>query len=293
MYDSISLQVPDDARRLYVPVEIAGKPKTLLIDTGAGVSLLNNDVVKELNLNIRETRVRTYDVTGKFTDRFVNTPMKIGRLTMNSMSFMVSDVPQETDGVAGLLGADYLSQFDVAIDPAAAKLDLLDPDHCEGLGVYWPASAIAKIPFERATSKHIIITVHLDGKPVRALLDTGADQSTFRINAAERLFAIKTGTADTPAVGHLNEREDLITYGHTFSTLTFEGVTVVNPKFALIPDMMSKPLSFVTTGTHIPEKNEVAQADILLGMNILRHLHFFIAYKEKVLYVTPATAPAK
>jgi hypothetical protein len=29
---------------------------------------------------------------------------------------------------------------------------------------------------------------------------------------------------------------------------------------------------------------------MLLGMNVLRNLHVYVAYKERKLYVTPATA---
>jgi hypothetical protein len=31
---------------------------------------------------------------------------------------------------------------------------------------------------------------------------------------------------------------------------------------------------------------------MILGMDILHHLHLYIAYKEKKLYITPASAPA-
>jgi hypothetical protein len=30
---------------------------------------------------------------------------------------------------------------------------------------------------------------------------------------------------------------------------------------------------------------------MLIGMNILRHLHIYIAYKEHKLYITPAGTP--
>jgi hypothetical protein len=36
---------------------------------------------------------------------------------------------------------------------------------------------------------------------------------------------------------------------------------------------------------------ETGLADITLGMNILHRFHLYIAYKEKKLYITPATAP--
>ena len=32
-----------------------------------------------------------------------------------------------------------------------------------------------------------------------------------------------------------------------------------------------------------------SDADIIVGMNVIRRLHLYIAYSEKNLYVTPAT----
>jgi hypothetical protein len=31
---------------------------------------------------------------------------------------------------------------------------------------------------------------------------------------------------------------------------------------------------------------------MLIGMNVLRHLHIYVAYKEQKIYITPAGAPA-
>jgi hypothetical protein len=33
-----------------------------------------------------------------------------------------------------------------------------------------------------------------------------------------------------------------------------------------------------------------SDSDIIVGMNVIRRLHLYIAYGEKTLYVTPATA---
>jgi hypothetical protein len=32
-------------------------------------------------------------------------------------------------------------------------------------------------------------------------------------------------------------------------------------------------------------------SDFIIGMDVLRHLHIYVAYKEQKLYVTPASAP--
>ncbi|MDR3528710.1 MAG: retroviral-like aspartic protease family protein [Rhizomicrobium sp.] len=293
MFESIALSSSPDGRRLYVPVQINGQDKRLLLDTGAPISMISDDMVKALAIGTHQAKVRLYAVTGSYTDRYARVTLKIGRLNLGESEFMVS--PGLNDGdepdVVGILGTDFLAMFDIAIDPAAKKLDLLDPDHCPEKVIYWPASAIAKVPVERLRDGHIVVSLELDGKPVRAILDTGASGSTLRITAAHAFLGIEAGSADTPAVGELNGTKGLTTYRHVFKTLSFEGVAVANPTLTLIPEMTEEPLSSTPLGTLIRVKNPAIKPELLLGMDILRHMHFYIAYKEHVVYFTPL-APA-
>ena len=47
-----------------------------------------------------------------------------------------------------------------------------------------------------------------------------------------------------------------------------------NPDLVLVPDQLSR------------QPDEAPK--ILLGVNVLRQLHMYVAYKERKLYVTPA-----
>ena len=60
-------------------------------------------------------------------------------------------------------------------------------------------------------------------------------------------------------------------YRYPFKSLTFGGVAIDNPDIVLVPDAQSR-----FPGGH----------RFVLGMNILRRLHLYIAYREKKLYVT-------
>ncbi len=293
MFESIALSSSHDGRRLYVPVQINGQNKRLLLDTGAPISMISDDLVKLLGLDTHRAKVRLYDVTGIYTDHYARAPFKIGRLTLGESEFMVSPGLNHMDepDVVGTLGSDFLAMFDISIDPVAKKLDLLDPDHCLDKVIYWPASAIAKVPVERLRDGHIVLSLELDGKPVRAILDTGAEGSTLRIEAAHALLGIIPGGPETPVSGQLNGVKDLATYRHVFKSLSFEGVAVANPTLTLIPDMIDEPLSSTPLGTLIKEKNLAARPDMLLGMDILRHVHIYIAYKDRLVYVTPLETP--
>lgn len=286
--------VPDESgRAYYIPVEIAGVPKLMLLDTAAAITVISEAAAKELKLDTYQAEGRLYNVTGTYTDRHTIAPLKIGALK-GKIDFMVDPHLNGGDpNVIGLLGGDILSHYDVSVDFGTNKMDLLDPDHCEGKVVYWKREALAVIPFKKLPSTAVVVTVELDGKSVKAILDTGASNSTIHIDAAEKLFAIKPGDADTPAIGGLNDRKDLTTYSHRFKTLAFDGVAVTNPEIVLIPDKLTETIgSRIPTNSHITEISEDSEPDVLLGMNVLRHMHIYLAYKERRLYITPAGSPS-
>ncbi|MDR3528709.1 MAG: aspartyl protease family protein [Rhizomicrobium sp.] len=294
IFASIDMTTSADGRRYYVPVRVGGQDRRLLLDTGGVVSTLSEEFVRSLGLDTYPANLRMYDVTGAYSDRYVKAPFKIGRLDLGSTQFMVShgfDQSKEPD-VVGILGPDFLSLFDVSIDPVSKKLDLLNPDHCADKVVYWPATVLAKVPVERALDGHLVISIELDGKPFKAIVDTGAWNSTIRIKPAHMLLGVTPGGPDAPATGELNGTKGLTTYTHVFKTLSFDGVTVTNPSLRLIPDMLDDAMSSMPTGSKIKVKDDSDKPDVLLGMNILSHLHIYIAYKDRFVYFTPITTPA-
>jgi hypothetical protein len=292
---SIDLIPMTNSQHYAVPVEIAGTPKRMILDMGADVSMLSAKAADELKLSTHKSRsVKFYTLTSASTDRYTSVPVKLGYMQGN-VDMWVSETLNDLSSdplVVGLLGTDVLSNYDLSIDFTANKLELLSQDHCDGNVVYWPASAIAVVPFQTWSIGKIMFDVTLDGKTMKAILDTGASTSTLRLDTAVSELGIQPGSADTPASGHLNEREDLTIYRHTFKTLDFHGIVVSNPKFTLIPEKMSQILAAGESRRwRNPVREYGIEAPILIGMNVLKHLHIYIAYQEKKLYITPAGQP--
>jgi predicted aspartyl protease len=290
---SVPLTSNGEHRRLEVPVEIGGKQKKLILDTGADVSVISSKAAQELGLKVRNAPVRVYSITGSYSESMAEAPLKLGLVQFDKVQFMVTDDLDklgDPDAI-GLLGANVLSLFDVSIDMAAGKLDLISHDHCLDQVIYWPATTFAKIPFQRQPGMQIIVGVTLDGKPVKAVVDTGASNSTLRTKTAESQYGIVLGSENAPASGSLNGDKNLVVYRHTFKALNFEGVTVANPTLDLIPDKLTEPLSYTPTGSRIGYADDVLKSEVLLGMDVLRHMHIYIAYHDRILYLTPAEAP--
>jgi predicted aspartyl protease len=293
----------------FVPVEIAGVSKLLLLDSGSSMTVVTANVAEALGLKRHRSMTapserraneltqsghrvgaRVFGATGTYSDEYVLAPLALGSLKDPKVRFMVAPAGEEYGDarVAGGLGADILQHFDVSIDFGKHTLALIDQDHCEGNVVYWPAAAVAVVPFERLRSGQIVFQVTLDGRPVNAILDTGAANSTLYQRPAEGLLGLTLGAADTPVAGTLNGEKGSTTWRHTFKTLTFEGVTVLNPEFAIIPNRIGKHFDDTELGSLISRPDAQVEPDVLLGMNVLRRLHVYIAYKERKLYITAA-----
>jgi predicted aspartyl protease len=277
-------------REYYVPVEIAGAAKLMLLDSGSAQTLITPQAAAELGLKLRRSHIRLYSVTGSYSEVMTTASIAIGALKGGNFDFQISpaNMFDSDPAVAGILGADILSQFDISLDFPKRKLDIISQKHCDGRVVYWPERPLAIVPFERLRSGHIVLPVTLDGKTIKAIFDTGASSSTLNRTVAENEFGLKPGSADTPAAGTLNGEKGSTVWRHSFKTLSFEGVTVANPDFAIIPERTAKHFDDKELGSLVSRPNEQAEPDILLGMNVLKHLHVYIAYKEQKLYITPA-----
>jgi predicted aspartyl protease len=277
-------------REYYVPVEIAGAAKFMLLDTGSAQTVITSKAAAELGLKLRRSHIRLYSVTGSYSEVMTAASIAIGALKGGSFDFQIApaNMLDADPAVAGILGADILSQFDLSLDFPKRKLDIISQNHCDGRVVYWPERPLAIVPFERLRSGHIVLLVTLDGKTIKAILDTGASGSTLNRTVAENEFGLKPGSADAPAAGKLNGEEGSTVWRHRFQTLSFEGVTVANPDFVIIPERAAKHFDDKELGSLVSRPNEQAEPDILLGMNVLKHLHVYIAYKEKKLYITPS-----
>lgn len=296
---SLDLKRDGDEFVPLVPVILSGQQKYMLIDTGSGFNMISATTADELALKRQKGRFQIFDVSNDYSSEYVTSSFGIGGMTADHMNLVVepsSMTVNDSKLDSGLLGYDILSHFDVDIDFGTGKLNLVSPDHCEGKVVYWPASAVAVIPMTLHDFGHIEIPVKLDGQLQYAIVDTGAGYTTLTTLAAENAYNLKLGSPDTPALGNLQGHESQATYQHTFKLLEFEGVGISNPQIAIIPDTTRHTRAAASepeVGSHLPKAaQDEVRINMLIGMNILRHLHIYIAYKEHKLYITPAGTPA-
>jgi predicted aspartyl protease len=254
----------DDTGRITVPVSINGTEKRMMVDTGASESLITAATVAELKLPSRKDPRGVYmrGFGGRIDDRVTDVAeFGFGKMKGSNFTLFIESQPMET---SGLLGADFLYFFDLDFDFAKAKLNLIHPDHCPGKVVYWSRGDYGVVPF-KLDQNHIMVTVMLDGQEVNAAIDTGATDTVMSLERAADSYDL--------------DRSALKKSRHyPFKTLSFGGVSIFNPAIELVPDKESAVLGHNYLAMHM-----------ILGMGVLRRLHLYVSYKEKKIYVTPAT----
>jgi predicted aspartyl protease len=273
---SVPMQVGVDGR-IYVSATVNGTPVSMLIDTGGFFTELSQAVVTALNLSTFHTGFRMVGLAGDTTNVATRASFTLGTMRSDRMDFMVMTprhhlAPDVADA-GGILAPNLFRNYDLDLDMAGRRLQLISQDHCDGKVVYWKSNALAEVPVRVTDVGHVLVPVRLDGRDLTALLDTGATVSLLNAAAAESGFGL-----DRP-------RGRARVFTHDFRSLSFAGVTVSNPRLALVPDLIRRNMGTPLRGTesHMP--------DVLLGMDILQRLHLYVAYKEQKLYITPAAAP--
>ena len=283
---SLDMLMPND-RQALVPIAINNVPKLLLLDTGGYTSQIAPEVAHDLGLVLNRAGGELLDASGNISQSFVIVDsLKLGPLNATNAHIMVS--PSSYGIADGLLSMDMLVRYDIEMDFGAGKLNYFSQDHCPGKVVYWNPAAVSAVPMRIRNRTRIEIDVTLDDHPFKAVLDTGASRSTISLAMAHGVFGLDPSSPGVAPAGNVNGDAKLAGYKYTFKTLGFEGVGVANPTLLLIPDRVTSQLPEL--GSRIPS-SDAGLPELLLGMDILRHLHLFLSFKEGIMYVSGATTP--
>ena len=281
--------------RALIPVSLNGIPKLFLLDTGGDISQINGEVAEELKLPEREAGVKMLDLYGHASNKYVKVEkFTVGRQNGEDIDLMVQPNPNFGRGTryVGLFSPDLMGRYDVEIDFGTYKMNYFSPDHCPGKVVYWPHNALAVLPFT-FRKRHIRFPVKVDGKELMAEIDTGAPNTSMTAETAKRLFDI---APDSPGNVPLNAQGMAAAFGRVFNTLDFEGVAVKNPHVIVMPDLVGSkdPNNGFRTDTRAKRVDDLEdRADMLIGMDIVRKLHLYIAFGESRIFISEASTPPK
>ena len=271
-----------DPDKLLVPATLNGRAMALSVSTGSPGSALSQSTVDALGLETmamgfrhkglpenRETGLwmgREYvDLNGRTVDRMATvSEFDLGDIRGRNLEFSVWPENRGLRDVAGAIGADILARYDVEIDFAAGRMNLISPRHCPGKVIYWTKSPYASARFHLDRGGHILIPAEIDGVSLDATLATGVSATLMKKATAQRLFGWDRDPPELVADGPRYFR-------YPFHTLRFAGATVQNPTVRLADDIHEK-------------------WDLVLGLSALKPFHVYIAYDEQTIYLTAADA---
>jgi hypothetical protein len=319
---SLKMSVLPDGSRVSVPLTINGKPVNFLVDTGTGMSSLTKPAASMLDIRARDSKaMHLVSKDGAAVHRYyVADSFRLGNLAATNIPFL-QDADSDEPRVSGAMGPDLMVRYDVEMDFSEEKLTYFSQDHCAAHILHWSSDAVTQVPISitarakdypptmipgaamdlppdflnsliaRAVTPilgtDIRTQVMLDGHLFTANIDTGQDISTINSQAAQDSFG---ALADSHPLPTPEPQQDLPAQAGTeavtvtasreqrrFRSLTFGGVTVVNPLFVLKPG---------ASGPH--RAGDPKTPDITIGMNVLRKLHLYFAFGERMLYVSAA-----
>jgi predicted aspartyl protease len=277
---------------MVVPITLNGVEKKFLFDTGGGLNSISRAAMQELKLPEYHSNIRASDLYGEDSDTFIQVHEVIfGAAKTSGIQLQVMGNFGFKDGNApfdGILATGYFNHDDVDLDFGAERVNFFSTDHCEGKVVYWPHQVLSVVSV-KLEQGHIDLPVTLDGHPLHALVDTGATRTTLNLTRAEQKLDFSPSASAPP--GRLKDNPDAQQYPRRFAELSFEGVTVANPLIVVQPLQSGGSDNRATLGSraeHMDDEGNRLSPDMIIGMDVLRHLHLYLATEEEKLYITEA-----
>ncbi|MEE3716721.1 retropepsin-like aspartic protease [Tumidithrix elongata RA019] len=186
---SVLLQKLPNSSVFTLPVSINGKPQTFLLDTGASSSIIDTKTAQDLGIKgvPFPKQILKYFVVGNDCSKSEASIHALPDLTvdratvsgLNGMGLPKVAIPGQQSGV---LGMDFLSGYDLAIDPKASRLQLL-PRSSSSIPTSIPSAIplIGKLGIMTAEAK-------VDRKgSFKFALDSGADVVVLSERLAQKL----------------------------------------------------------------------------------------------------------
>jgi predicted aspartyl protease len=261
-----------------ITVAVNGTDAVFVLDTGAERTLMSEDAVRRLGLQRDGWVASTILGIGGYEERPNALPrsLRLGGITLRrktltgDTSTMVGPLAVNQIGghpIAGLLGRDFLSPFDLDLDLPARRLTLYDVRGC-GTGFLPWTTPYAAIPATTPVGSALVIQTRLDGHALRTLVDTGANASLltasglFLLGLTAEVLEHDPG-ADGSGVG----RARVSMRRHRFAELQIG------------PDMSRDPQLWVASARVVPI------VDMLLGLDWLQTRHVWLSFATQQFFV--------
>lgn len=252
--------------------EINGKPVNMLLDTGAYATMVLRAEADSQNMHPERINRQVQGVGGR-TSMFLVTvkDFAIGGAHAKNLRFPVVEAMEET-GMAGIVGDDFLLQYDVELDFADKRVRLFRADHCQDKALaYWDNDAMTvPMKFSRGSTTPLV-QVHINGVALWALVDTGAPSTVVDLDTARTLgFATDAPGVTTGAKARGIGSEIRNTWHMTFDSLAIGDELIQHPRIGVMD----------SSDQYIGRKDH----QVILGRDFLMSHHVLLAQSQMLFY---------
>jgi len=222
-----NLKVINDSGPPIIEALIDEHRVSLIVDTGSSLSVIWPDKVKELGLELTSSKISTYGAGGNYTAGVaIAHSLRINNSLAADVSFLVGGAlvgSRPVDGVptVGVLGQDFLAQYDIHFNLPERSISLLQRSGCEKEFAQWTEGHEEDhIAHDSAEPTKLTINIEIDHTPIRAILDSGARRSLVPTDYL-RLLNISPSELNRDMIGEQWGLDGKVTrkYLHKFTSL--------------------------------------------------------------------------
>jgi tetratricopeptide (TPR) repeat protein len=260
--------------RPMITAKINNQETRFVLDSGAFYSMMSTATAAEFNLKLKAAPYgfRLEGIGGAVATQIATVKdFGIAGALIHNIEFLVggSEV-----GAEGLIGQNFLEQWDVEYDFAKGVVRLFKPVGCRKARMaYWltPGQTYSQMDIEPVAQArmHTIGVAYVNGQKIRVMFDTGAFTSLLSLKAAARA-GIRT---DSPGVVEAG-------YSGGLGRATVKNYIATASSFKVGDGEEIKNARLRIADSDIPE------SDMLLGSDFFVSHHIFVANSQRMLYLT-------
>jgi predicted aspartyl protease/tetratricopeptide (TPR) repeat protein len=260
--------------RPLITARINNQEARFVLDSGAFYSLISTATAAEFNLRLTAAPfgLRLEGIGGSVNTQIATVKeFGIAGALVHNVEFLVGG---SEIGGEGLIGQNFLHQWDVEYDFAKGVVRLFKPEGCRKARMaYWltPGQTYSEMEIEPVAlaRMHTIGEGYVNGQKIRIMFDSGAYTSTLSLKAAARagIKADSPGAVEAGYSGGIG-RGTIKTFIATASSFKIgDGEEIKNARLRIA-------------------ESDLPDADMLLGSDFFVSHHIFVANSQHRLYLT-------
>jgi tetratricopeptide (TPR) repeat protein/predicted aspartyl protease len=271
------LPVTIQGTRPAIDAKFNGQDVKLLVDSGSSRSMINSAVVEQYKLTAGPAPIGSvlHGAGGNITPSIATVKtFTVANVNVRNVEFLVTGGAAGGGAGIGLIGQDFLGNWDVEYDLANGMIRLMKDEDCrKGFLAYWvkPGEPYTTIDIQKISPEEPVTmgSAYVNGIKVRVIFDTGAALSVLTLKAAERA-GVKIDSPGVEAGGlfHGGGRNSMKTYIAPFDSFKFEDGEEIKHARLRIADFNS------------------GVTDMLLGADFFLSHRIFVANSQNKLYFT-------